>query len=109
MPARVITIQVNGRVQWEVGRTGAGNWLGVCRPLGLTMEGESLDDLFKNIEESVQLLMLDLLETGELEGFLQHRGWTALPTGPQQGPVEFQVPYDLLVRTARDSARTLLQ
>lgn len=109
MPTRVITIQVNGQVQWEVGRTGAGRWLGVCRPLGLTMEGDSLDDLFRNIEESVQLMMSDLFETGELERFLQHRGWSALPTGPQQGPVEFQVPTELLVRTARDSARSLLQ
>jgi len=107
---RIVQIQVNGQVQWQVGRSSAGRWIGVCQPLGLTMEGDSLDDLFNNINESVQLLMEDLVETGEFDSFLRHRGWQAVPNGSQQqGPVEFQVPIDLLVRTSRDSARTLLQ
>lgn len=109
---RVIRIEVNGQVQWEVAQSSAGRWIGVCRPLGLTMEGDSLDDLYNNISESVQLLMEDLMDSGELDAFLRHRGWQAMPApagSQQQGPVEFQVPYDLLVRSSRDSARTLLQ
>src|ERR1017187_5257936 len=98
MMKRVIRIDVKTELQWQIGRSSAAQWIGVCPPLGLTMEGESLDDLLQNINESVQLLLVDLLETGELNEFLRHRGWRALPADPQQqGPVEFDVPYNLLV------------
>jgi predicted RNase H-like HicB family nuclease len=108
--ARIIKIELNAQLQWQIGRSASDHWIGVCRPLGLTMEGDSLDDLFQNINQSIQLLMVDLLETGELDEFLRSRGWRALPANPhQQGPVEFDVPYNLLVNTARDSARSLLQ
>ena len=107
---QVIRIDVNGQVQWEVAKTASGKWLGVCRPLGLTMEGGTLDDLFASINDSVQLLMTELLQSGELDAFLKHRGWRlASQAVRQQTPVEFDVPIELLVRTGRDSARTLLQ
>lgn len=106
---QIVRVEVNGQVQWEVARTASGVWLGVCRPLGLTMQGESLDELLASINDSVQLLLRDLLESGELDAFLKHRGWRLVPGVQQEGQVEFDVPIALLVRADRDSARALLQ
>lgn len=107
---QIVRVDVNGQIQWEVAKTASGRWLGVCRALGLTMEGLTLDDLFANINDSVQLLMSELLESGELDDFLSHRGWRlASQAIKHQGDVEFDVPLELLVRAGRDSARTLLQ
>jgi predicted RNase H-like HicB family nuclease len=104
----VIQIEVKGQVQWNVGQSAAGNWIGVCEPLKMTMEGETLDDLQQNIRQSLQLLMEDLMKNGELEAFLREHGWRAIPGPHQHGSVEFQVPYQL-VRQPRDSARNVLQ
>lgn len=106
---QLVKIQVNGQIGWEVAKSQAGRWIGVCRALGLSMEGDTLDELYANINDSVQLLMKDLMEAGELDSFLQRRGWRREGTGPQQqGNVEFDVPIELIMRP-RDSARTLLQ
>lgn len=107
---QVVKIQVNGQIAWRVAKSAAGRWVGVCPELGMSMEGVTLDDLFANINDAVQLLMSDLLESGELDAFLQSRGWKKELRGPQQqgGDVEFDVPIELLVRSS-DSARTLLQ
>lgn len=104
----MIRIEVNGNVTWRVAKSSEGNWVAVCDPLNLTMEGASLDELHANIAEALNLLMSELLETGELETFLKNRGWRAVPVGDQQGPMEFNVPYELLVRPL-DQARALLQ
>lgn len=104
----VIQIEVKGQVQWNVVQSTAGNWIGVCDPLKMTMEGETLDELQQNIRQSLQLLMEDLMNTGELEAFLREHGWRAIPGPQQHGSVEFQVPYQL-VRRPRDSARNVLQ
>lgn len=107
----IVQIQVQGNVPWAVSRTPSGGYVAVCEPLGLAMEGNSLDDLFLNISEAVQLVMNDLLRAGELDQFLRARGWHASPSGklPATGPVEFQVPIELLMQAQRDSARAIRQ
>jgi len=107
---QVVKIQVNGQIGWRVAKSAAGRWVGVCPELGLAMEGATLDELFANVNDAVQLLMKDLMESGELDAFLQSRGWNKEVSGPQQqaGQLEFEVPIELLVRS-NDSARTLLQ
>ena len=105
---KIIRIQVDGQVQWQVCKTDTGHWVAMCEPFGLTMEGESLDELYDNIGESVQLLFEDLLDDGELDSFLKARGWTAQPLEVEKdGGVEFAVPFELLVQSGRDSAHTI--
>jgi hypothetical protein len=108
---QVIKIEVASQVQWQVGRAPSGRFIAVCDPLGLTMEGSGLDDLAANINDATQLLMVDLLSSGELDSFLRSRGWhaTNLPAEPETEDVEFDVPIPLLVRQGRDSARAFLQ
>lgn len=107
---QIVRIQVNGQVQWEVAKSAAGSWIGLCRPLGLTMEGPTLDDLFTNINHAMQLMLTDLMESGELQEFLRSRGWKAESMGPQKpGQVEFEMPIGFNFGSPRDSARNLLQ
>jgi predicted RNase H-like HicB family nuclease len=106
-----IAIQVHGKIQWTVSQTQTGGFLAVCEPLGLAMEGDSLDDLYRNLSEAIQLVMNDLLRSGELDQFLRARGWHATPTQnvPTTGPVAFNVPVELLIQAQRDSARAIRQ
>ncbi len=109
-----VGIRVNAKVQWTVTKTAAGNFVAVCEPLGIAMEGSSLDDLYANISEAIQLVLNDLLREGELDQFLKERGWTAVPfpggsKKNDDGPVAFDVPIELVMDAARDSARTIRQ
>lgn len=109
---QVIRIEVTTHVQWQVERGPSRHYVATCPALGLVMEDPTFEGLEASIEESVQLLMRDLLESNELESFLRQRGWRAMPQPPvHDGPndVQFDVPYELLVRASRDSARSLLQ
>ena len=105
---QVIKIETNGQVQWNIAKSNAGQWIGVCRPLGLTMEGNTLEDLLTSINEAVQAVMIDLMESGELDTFLRNRGWMSMPQPMPQHPtgVRFDIPIALL---PLDSTRELLQ
>lgn len=105
-------IRVNAKVQWLVSRSSEGNFVAMCEPLGIAMEGSSLDDLYANISEAIQLVMNDLLRSGELDEFLREKGWTAvpIPRGARgDGPIPFEVPIELVMQAARDSARAIRQ
>lgn len=107
---KIIRIEAKGQITWAVAPTANGRWLAVCKTLGLTMEGDTLDDLNANINDTVQLLLTDLFESGEFETFLKNRGWSHREMQVQEaGPLEFDVPIELLVHSGRDSARPLLQ
>lgn len=99
----VIRIEVDGQVQWQVTKTATDRWVAVCDPFALTMEGDSLDDLYANINESIQMLFEDLFEDGELEKFLKSHGWSAQPVVPEaDGNIAFDVPFELLVQYIED-------
>src|SRR5258708_24071737 len=102
-------IDVNGQVQGMVSRTGEPqHWLAVCDPLGLTMEAPSLDDLHASLSDAVQLLMADLLEAGELDGFLRNPAWRRLPDqsrAPPPGDARVALPVGLPVPSAPDPSR----
>lgn len=107
---QIVRIQVQGQIAWQVAKSAAGNWIAVCKPFGLVMEGTTLDDLYSNINHGVQLMMRDLMEAGELEAFLKSHGLKlqSQETKPQ-GEVEFDVPIELMFKSPGDSARSLLQ
>jgi hypothetical protein len=102
-------ISIESTVQWQVTRSDAsGRWIGVCTPMNLAMEADSLDELSDVIKESIHLLLIDLLEDDELDRFLRERGWKArnMPMSNEIGDVEFDVPLELLVaESSRGSER----
>jgi len=99
---------IQGKVQWNVSEQESGRFVAVCEPLGVALEGNDMNDLHACIREAIQLVMTDLLNSGQLESFLLARGWRpshALPN-PGQEPVFFEPPIELLIqRSARDRAR----
>ena len=101
-----ITIQVESRLQWMAVHTPSGVWVAECKPLGITMEGNSLDELHSVIGEACAELLADLFEDNELEEFLRARGWSAtnLPDVSAGEDVEFEVPWNLVAEGGvRDS------
>ena len=76
--------------------------------MNISTEADSLDELHSVIDETMQLLLVDLLRDNELDRFLMARGWKALniPTRGDQKDVEFNVPWQLIAEGSRDSKRS---
>ena len=93
-----VVIHVQSKLQWTAIVTeSSGTWIAECEPLGLVVEGSTLDELHSLIEEACSLLFLDLFEDNELEMFLRRRGWEAhdLPS-ENVDDLEFSVPWELV-------------
>ncbi len=81
---------------WAVIRRGRGPLVAFCDALGLTVEADNQEELRSVIAEAQHVLMLDLLEDGELPRFLSDRGWTPSVPLPSKAPkmgVRFDVPF----------------
>lgn len=104
--ATAVTIEVATKIEWLARQTVSGRWVGVCESLNLATEADSLDELHSVINESIQLLMVDLLEDDELSSYLHARGWHAsnLPA-VHDGDVEFDVPWHLIAEGRLDTER----
>lgn len=90
-------INIQANLAWAVHRSEAGNLIAECEPLGLTLQAESDEELRSLIAEAQHVLFLDLLEDGELEGFLRRHGWT--PSGPLPAKAEgvlFSAPFTMV-------------
>jgi len=49
--------------------------VGECEALGISVQASNLSELSFTFEEAMELLLTDLIEDGELEEFLQSKGW----------------------------------
>lgn len=95
-----VIVQLEANVQWSVQQSATSKrWTGVCDPMNITTEADTLDELQGVINESMQLLLTDLLHDNELDRFLRERGWTArnLPKVGEDEAV-FDFPWELVVR-----------
>lgn len=73
-----------------------GRWVGICDPLNITVEGDTWTEMKALTAEAIDLLLADLLETGELDRFLRDQGWT--PSHPPVAADEprFDLPFTYL-------------
>ncbi len=102
-----VTIEVGGNIAWVAKRSGQSDrWIGICEPMGLTVDAATLDELHSVIAETMYLVLTDLLEDNELDAFLRKRGWTAVQDSAagERSP-EFNVPWELIAEGARDPER----
>jgi predicted RNase H-like HicB family nuclease len=104
MGTQVIAIQTN--LTWLVAQDKRSHyWVAQCPPLQIVAEGETYAKLTEAIDACQQALFSELLETGELAGFLREHGWrlsSPLPASPTR--VRFDIPYEIQRRSAHDFA-----
>jgi len=103
----VIRIQGKAQLQWRAQRSPTSKaWIGICEPMNLVMEADSLDELYSVIDEAMQLMLVDLLRDNELEAFLREHGWKAQNVPQQVKPedVKFDVPWELIAEGAKNDS-----
>lgn len=87
----VVKFEIQGRIAWKVLRGQSGAWVGICDALGLTVEGETWGKMTEAGNEAIELLLSDLMETGDMDAFMTKHGWR--PVMPL--PVQIDGPQDL--------------
>lgn len=109
MPQQVIKFEIKAQLAWRVFQSASDNWIGICDPLKITMEGATFQELTERINEALQLLMADLFETGELEDFLRRQGWRPMIDLSKVDPANatFDVPFDITKVEDRRAGREL--
>ena len=96
----LVRVQAAGQLLWKVTRDPRSDrWVGVCPALSITAEAETWEKLTALMNEEVNELLRDLLESGELDQFFRDRGWKSLEvplpqTMPSEG-IKFDVPMDI--------------
>lgn len=86
-------VRIQGEAPWVVWYDQASqHFVGRCDPLSLTASGASQADLFAELAEAIQLLFVDLLETGDLDDFLRARHWTRTDPAVDESDPQFFIP-----------------
>ena len=101
----VQTFVIQGTVAWNFFRDPhSDNFIGVCDALRLTCFGSTLGELHEMIEDTMQTLMVGMVETGELRDFLTQKGWQM--AGPLPAKIvpglRFEIPTDIHQRPASE-------
>ena len=107
-----IQIALQANIQWRATQSPTSKrWIGICDPMNLSMEADSLDELHSIVGETLQFVLADLLHDNELDAYLRERGWQVIGQQPiaTNAKVHFQVPWELVVRDAGDSPRSANQ
>ncbi len=107
------TIFINGMVRWVYSQTKGGTWLAICEDLKLTMEGDTYQEMLENLSEGIQLLLVDLVKTGDFDRFLREKGWhkapAHIPANVTLRTVRFDIPMEIVAskkKTQHSFART---
>lgn len=98
--AQIVQVQAQANVQWRAHCTHSRVWIGVCDPMNLSVQASSLDELHSVINETMNLLFLDLLVDNELDRFLKDHGWKVarIPqkVAGSEEDIKFDVPWELI-------------
>jgi len=93
-------VRIQANLQWQVHQGKGGNWIGVCDPLKLTVQGETFAELMEDIGHTLDAVLRDLLGSNELPRFLQDQGWQivggSIPQTDRPENVRFDVPFTFM-------------
>lgn len=91
-------VRVEANISFRAYRNQDGVWVAVSDPLGLTVEAESWGELFHSINDTMNLMLRDLLSRGQLRSFLRARGWTIVQPRSLKptSRVRFEVPFGVI-------------
>lgn len=114
MARRTITLmhqKGQAKLQWRTLQSASSKkrLIGVCDPMNLSVEADSLDELYSTIPEAINVLLLDLLIDNKLQPFLKEIGWQfpagKLPVPKPNEDFRFDVPWELVVPGAMGGSK----
>jgi hypothetical protein len=73
-------VEITGVAPWTVRKSRQGGYVASCEVLNLSTEGESWSEITEMTQDVTRLLLESLAKTGELEEFLQNRGFSISTT-----------------------------
>ena len=103
-----MTVHIQGKLIWKWGRTKSGSYVAVCDPLAQTVQANKFGELLETMNEALESTFKELFSSGDLEKFLQERGWSSpdLPARARAN-VRFDMPFDLKGVRRRDLEEAL--
>ena len=111
-PRVIRVIQANVPLQCFRARKGQGDWVGVCEPLKITVQGDTWGDLLEDFHSTLDAILKDLLATDELDKFLKDRGWQVsgtIPPSARRDQIRFDVPFIPALMDPHGSSRDVRQ
>jgi hypothetical protein len=105
-------VKIEANLQLQCKPTGS-HWIGICEPLKLTLQADTWADLMEDFGHTLDAVMRDLLETGELEHFMRNHGWQfkagSPPAGENAKALRFDVPFIPALMERNGPARSVRQ
>jgi len=93
-------VHIQGSVVWHsYHNPKSDKWIGICDSLKLTAQGDTWNDLYEVIRDSITGLLRELVVTQDFNRFLRDRGWKLklpLPSFRRPSDLEFDIPIELL-------------
>jgi predicted RNase H-like HicB family nuclease len=92
-----VLVRIEANVPWMWRKGSGGNYVAVCDPLKITLQAQSYSELMDDIADSLDALLKDLMESDELEQFMQEHGWRLVaPIPPRPKDMRFDVPFSIM-------------
>ncbi len=93
-------------IPWDFQETEDGQWVARSEVLGALIQSATFPELLEDTQQTMAAIFADLDETGDLEQFIEERGWTVTRLRPKSGRVN--MPVRFLIRTEpHDTAHPL--
>ena len=104
-------VHIQAKLVWKWGRTRNGHYVAVCDAISQTVQADKFDELLETMNEALDSTFRELLSSGDLNQFLQSRGWKSLdlPEPASRKNIRFDVPYDLQGVRSHDLQAALCQ
>ena len=97
MQPHLVRIETNVQVTWIRQLNPNGIWVAWCDLLGISVEGDTHEELVSAISESLEVLFEDLFEAGDLDPYLLSKGWRMVnPPERASGNPKFDVPWTMV-------------
>ena len=108
-------IHIEGaQIPWAIQPTSNGFWVGVCDALNITVQSGTWQELMEDIGTAIDMLLADLVETGNFERLLHDKGWSIEQSRESYESIEprnlkFDVPFvPTLAEADTDGAKATL-
>lgn len=99
-------VRVDGQAAWRAFRSAKSDrWIAICDSMKLTAEADTWAELLETISETLELVVTDLVKSGDFERFLKEHGWRLqqkLPPKTRLADAHFDIPFIVARQSQRD-------